>query len=88
MQQQLHQNTIPEHQYGMLFKLMTKTEGHKACHDTIGHGCVMQYQIKSFMKTGYDIPVIICLIEEEVFIFFFFSSDGGIIAFLRRLALD
>lgn len=60
--------------------------GDKACHDTVGHGHVIQYLIKSFMKTGYDIPVIICLIEEWVFTFF--SSDGGIIAFLPMRALD
>lgn len=66
---------------------MSKTDGDKACHDTIGHDRVIQYQIKSFMKTGYDIPVIICLIEEWVFIIFF-PSDGGIIAFLPKLASD
>lgn len=43
----------------------------KVRHDTVGHGHVIQYEIKSFMKKGYDSPVIICLIEEWVFTFFF-----------------
>lgn len=56
----------------------------KARHDTVGHGHVIQYEIKSFTKTGYDshFP------DRRMGFHLFSPSDGGIIAFLPRRMLD